>query len=81
MRNKPLFLSIDFITGEDIQAINLPVLKVAESNGEYLVVEGEQLINSALVESIKQLGQPSVTTVVFAVEIVPASRRTRGGRR
>ena len=81
MRNNNRVLSIALITGEDVEAINLPVLKVSESDGEYLVVEGEQLINSALVESIKQLGQPSVTTVVFAVEIVPASRRTRGGRR
>lgn len=39
MRNNNRVLSLALITGEDIQAINLPVLREAVSNGEYLVIE------------------------------------------
>ncbi len=70
--NSPV-LSIVFVTGEDIETIDisdLPVLKVYRKGDFCMIIEGEQAIKSALIESLKYLNQASHTLLSMRVEIV-----------
>ncbi len=73
-------LSIAFVTGEEIEPRGLPKLKVYKQGENYILAEGYQEIESALLESIKHLRESDYTLVFLAVEIVPEPV-THGRRR
>ncbi len=73
-------LSIAFVTGEKIEPRGLPKLKVYEKGENYILVEGYQEIESALIKSIKHLRESDHTLVFLAVEIVPETERRRTRR-
>lgn len=62
-------LSIVFVTGEDIEASGLPVLKVYRGKNEYTLLEGEEVIESVLMESLNRLNEKSYTMLSMRVEI------------
>ncbi len=74
-------LSIAFVTGENIEPRGLPKLKVYEQGENYILAEGYQEIESALIKSIKHLRESDHTLVFLAVEIVPETERRRSRRR
>ena len=67
--NNPV-LSIVFVTGEDIEASGLPVLKVNRGENKYTLLEGEEVIESVLIESLNRLNEKSYTLLSMQVEIV-----------
>ncbi len=73
MSNKSSILSIVFVTGEDIETIDtsdLPVLKVYRKGEFWMIVDGEEAIKFALLESLKYLDEVSHTLLSIRVEIV-----------
>ena len=66
--NNPV-LSIVFVTGEDIEASGLPVLKVNRGKNKYTLLEGEEVIESVLIESLEGLNEKGYTILSMQVEI------------
>ncbi|MGK7894110.1 MAG: hypothetical protein AB4372_10910 [Xenococcus sp. (in: cyanobacteria)] len=70
--NNPV-LSIVFVTGEDIEASGLPVLKVNRGKNKYTLLEGEEVIESVLIESLNHLNEESYILLSMRVEIALTS--------
>ena len=79
MSDKSPVLSLVFVTGEDqeIEASDLPVLRVYRKGDFWMIIEGEEAIKLALIESLKYLDEASHTLLSMRVEIV-TSRNARG---
>ena len=67
-KNNPV-LSIAFVTGEDIESKGLPVLKVYRGSNKYVILDGDETITSALIESLEHLDRRDHTVLFLAVEI------------
>ena len=74
-------LMVAFISREDVSPVGLPVLKIYVNEDEYLLWEGDELIKTALVETIKWRKEASIVSLRFAVEVLPMSQRPRRRRR
>ena len=70
--NNPV-LSIVFVTGKDIDASGLPVLKVYRGKNKYTLLEGEQVIESVLIESLNHLNEEGYTLLSMRVEITSST--------
>ena len=82
MSNKLPVLSIAFVTGELIEPAGLPILKVYRRGNSLYLGEGQELVISALIESLEYLGTSNHTVLFLAVDIVSVAsktRRTKGG--
>ena len=81
MSKKNRVLSIAFVTGEDIEPKGLPVLKIYKGKNQYILLEGEEAITSALIESLEHLEQPDHTLLFLVVDIVSKRprRQEKGG--
>ncbi|VEP18013.1 hypothetical protein H1P_6720004 [Hyella patelloides LEGE 07179] len=81
--NERPVLSIALVTGEEIESLGLPVLKVcATRENNYMILSGQNHLENALNESLQHLEEPNSTVLFLAVEVVPAAqrrRRVRGG--
>ncbi len=78
MSKKSHVLSIAFVTGEDIEPKGLPVLKIYKGNNQYMILEGDETITSALVQSLEHLDRRDHTVLFLAIEITSPSK-TKGG--
>ena len=79
MLNNDDVISIAIVTGEDIEPAGLPVLKVYRRGSKYVLGEGKEQIENAVIESIKQRGGQSTTLLFLRVEISPMSSRGSTG--
>ncbi len=79
MSNNLPVLSIAFVTGEEIQRAGLPTLKVYVCEDDYTLVEGQEIIQSALIKSLSHIGESNYTVVFLAVEVVNVRVRKTGG--
>ena len=76
-------LMIAFTKGENVNPVGLPTLRFYVNKDEYLLLEGEELIKAALIETVKGGKEPSIIALSFAVEVLPMSerpRRRKGGQ-
>ena len=78
MPKKSRVLSIAFVTGEDIEPKGLPILKIYKGNNQYMILEGDETITSALVQSLEHLDRRDHTVLFLAIEITSQSK-TKGG--
>ena len=75
---KPSVISIALATGEGISPEGLPVLRV---DSEYKLVEGRELIEAALMQSMRKGEEPNLTIVRFVIApIAKKKRRTKSSR-
>ena len=75
---KQSVLSIAFATGEGISPEELPVLRMEWTYSGYKLVEGRELIEAALMESMRKGEEPSLTIIRFVIAPIPKrKRRTR----
>ena len=79
MSNNLPVLSIAFVTGEEIEKAGLPTLKVYESRNSYILVDEEEAIKSALIESLRHSSESNHTVLFLAVEIISVEERARKG--
>ncbi len=71
MSKEDFVILIALATGEEVSPIGLPVLSFYVVAEDYILCEGEELIKAALVESVKRGKEPSLTTLSFAVKLIP----------
>ena len=79
MSNNLPVLSIAFVTGEEIQRAGLPTLKVYVCEDDYTLVDEEEAIKSALIESLRHSSESNHTVLFLAVEIISVEERARKG--
>ncbi len=79
MSEKKPVLGIAFVISEPIEAQGLQVLKVYRRGNSLYLGEGQELVISALIESLSHLEASNHTVLFLAVDIVPTTSKRRRG--
>ena len=77
MNKNSSVLSIAFITGEEIDSKDLPVLKVYQNENIYTIFDDDKAITSAIIECLEHRDKSHRTVVSLVIEVIPGDKRTR----
>ena len=77
MNKNSSVLSIAFITGEDIESKDLPVLKVYKNENIYTIFDDDKAITSAIIKCLEHREKSHRTVVSLVLEVIPGDKRTR----